>query len=108
MIPNCKGKVFPTALDVDKVMKELEDTGLPSVWQPKIAGWPEPVTPPPAKKGKRGGEHSDSDFEEVRVAKKGGRRKLDLHARSSSQPVLYPFMWGLQEGDANAPSVQTR
>ena len=90
VIPNSKGKVFPTAFDVDKVMEELEDTGPPPVWQPKIAGWPEPVTPPPAKKGKRGGEQkkkaerdSDSDFEEVPVAKKGGRRKLDLHARSS-------------------------
>jgi hypothetical protein len=99
VIPNCKGKVFPTAFDVDKVMEELVDTGPPPVWQSKIAGWPEPVTPPPAKKGKRGGEQkkkaerdSDSDFEEVRVAKKGGRRKLDLHARSSSQPVLYPYM----------------
>jgi hypothetical protein len=97
MIQNCKGKVFLIAFDVDKVMEELEDTGPPPVWQPKIAGWPEPVTPPPAKKGKRGGEKkaehdSDSDFEKVPVAKKGGRRKLDLHARSSSQPVLYPFM----------------
>ncbi len=56
MIPNSKGKVFQTAFDVDKVMEELEDTGPPPVWQPKIAGWPEPVTTPPAKKGKRGGE----------------------------------------------------
>jgi hypothetical protein len=70
MIPNRKGKVFPTAFDVDKVMEELEDTGPPPVWQPKIADWPEPVTPPPAKKGKRGDEQkkiaerdSDSDFE---------------------------------------------
>ncbi len=97
MIPNCN--VFPTAFDVDKVMEELEDTGSPPVWQPMIAGWPEPVTPPPAKKGKRGGEQkkkaerdSYSDFEEVPVAKKGSQCKLDLHARSSSQPVLYPFM----------------
>jgi hypothetical protein len=95
-IPNRKGKVFPTAFDVDKVMEKLEDTGPPQVWQPKIAGWPEPVTLPPAKKGKRGGEQkkkakrdSDSDFEEVLVAKKGSRRKLDLHARASSQLVLY-------------------
>ncbi len=41
---------------------------------------------------KKAERDSDSDFEEVRPAKKGGRRKLDLHARSSSQPVLYPFM----------------
>jgi hypothetical protein len=99
MIPNLKGQVFRTAFDVDKVMEELEDTGPPQVWQPKITGWPEPVAPPPAKKGKRGGEqkkiaerNSNSDFEKVLVAKKGGRRKLNLHARSSSQPVLYPFM----------------
>ncbi len=99
MIPNSKGKVFPIAFNVDKVMEELEDTGPPLVWQPKIAGWPEPVTPPPAKKGKWGGEQnnkaerdSDADFEEVPVAKKRCLRKLDLHARSSSQPVLYPFM----------------
>jgi hypothetical protein len=99
MIPNSKGKVFPTAFDVDQVMEELKDTGPPQVWQPKIAGWPEPVTPLLAKKGKRGGEQkkkaerdSDSDFEKVPVAKKGGRRKLDLHARSSSQQVLHPFM----------------
>ena len=37
-IPNRKGKVFPTAFDVDKVMEELEDTGPAPVWQPKIAG----------------------------------------------------------------------
>ncbi len=81
------------------VMEELDDTGPPQVWQPKIAGWPEPVTPPPAMQGKRSGEQkkkakrdSDSDFEEAPVAKKGGRHKLDLHARSSSQQVLYPFM----------------
>ncbi len=77
----------------------MNSRGPPPVWQPKIAGWPEPVTPPPAKKGKRGGGQKkkaeydpNADFEEVPVAKKGGRRKLDLHARSSSQPVLYPFM----------------
>jgi hypothetical protein len=76
-----------------------KDRGPPPVWQPKIEGWPELVTPPPAKKGKRGAEqkkkaehYSDSDFEEVPVAKKGRRRKLNLHARSSLQLVLYPFM----------------
>ncbi len=75
LILYCKGKVFPTALNVDKVMEELEDTGPPPVWQPKIEGWPEPVTPPPAKKGKRGAEqkkkaehYSDSDFEKVPIA----------------------------------------
>jgi hypothetical protein len=80
-------------------MEELEDTGPPQVWQPKVAGWPEPVTPPPAKKGKRGGEqkqkavrNSDSDFEEVLVVKKGSRHKIDLHARTSLQQILYPFM----------------
>jgi hypothetical protein len=57
LIPNFKGKIFPTAFNVDKVMGEFEDTRRPPVWQPKIAGWPKPVTPPPAKKGKRGGEH---------------------------------------------------
>jgi hypothetical protein len=41
-IPNRKGKVFPTAFDVDKVMEEVEDTGPAPVWQPKIAGWPDP------------------------------------------------------------------
>jgi hypothetical protein len=101
-IPNRKGKVFPTAFEVDKVMEEVEDTGPAPVWQPKIAGWPDPVTPPPAKRGKRGagaGEQkklanrdSDSDFELGAKAKKprGRPRKLDLH--SSSQPVLYLLM----------------
>jgi hypothetical protein len=98
LILNSKGKVITTAFNVDKVTEELEDAGPPLVWQPKIAGWPEPATSPPAKKGKRGCEQkknskrdSNSDFEEVPVAKKGGQRKLNLHARSSSQPELYPF-----------------
>ncbi len=94
-IQNRKGKVFPTAFDVDKVMEEVEDTGPAPVWQPKIAGWPDPVTPPPAKKGKRGagaGEQkkiadrdSDFDFEHVARKEKGRRRRLEL--QSSSQPV---------------------
>ena len=100
VIPNSKGKVFPTAFDVDKVMEELEDTGPAPVWQPKIAGWPDPVTPPPAKKSKRGAgageqkkldnDDSDSDLELGGPKKRGrGRpRKPD----SSSQPVLYPLM----------------
>ncbi len=64
----------------------------------KITGWPDPLTPPPAKKDKRGagaGEQkkmterdSDSDFDHG--AKKGGLHKLELH--SSSQPVPYPIM----------------
>ncbi len=29
MIPKRKGKVFPTAFDVDKVMEQLENTGPP-------------------------------------------------------------------------------
>ncbi len=98
--PNGKGKVFLTAYNVDKVMEEVEDTGPAPVWQPKIAGWPDPVTPPPAKKGKRGAgaseqkklanRDSDSDFEFVAKKDKGRRRRLEL--QSSSQPVLYPLM----------------
>jgi hypothetical protein len=99
-IPNRKSKVIATAFQVDKAMEDVEDKGPKPVWQPKIAGWPEPVTPPPAKRGGRGagaGEKldnrdSDSDFE-LGGAKKRARgrpRKLNLH--SSSQPVLYPLM----------------
>ncbi len=97
MIPICKCKVFPNAFNVDKVQDEEEETGPRPIWQPKIVGLPAPVTPPQAKKGKLRGEQkkkkavceSDSDFEEEDVMqKKVGRRKLDLEARASSQPVL--------------------
>ena len=99
-IPNRKGKVIQTAFQVDKVMEDVADTGPKPVWQPKIAGWSEPVTPPPAKRGGRGagaGEKldnrdSDSDFE-LGGAKKRARGRPRIHdLHSSSQPVQYPLM----------------
>jgi hypothetical protein len=99
-IPNRKSKVIATAFQVDKAMEDVEDKGPKPVWQPKIAGWPEPVTPPPAKRGGRGagaGEKldnrdSDSDFE-LGGAKKRARGRPRIHdLHSSSQPVQYPLM----------------
>ncbi len=56
MNPNCKGKVVPSVFNADKVLEEDELSGPAAVWQPKIAGMPDPVTPPMAKRGTRGGE----------------------------------------------------
>jgi hypothetical protein len=100
-IPNSKGDVVPTVFNAEKVMEEGELSEPAAVWQPKIVGRPDPVTPPMAKRGRRGGKQqktvlreSDSDFEagEAVVKEKGGWRKLILDSRSCSQPVLYPFM----------------
>ncbi len=100
MIPNRKGKVYrlyPTAFNVDKAQEEEDETGPPPMWKPKIAGLPQPVTPPPAKKGKRDGGlktqricAAESDFEQDNVVQKkrvGRPSKLDLQARAASQPV---------------------
>jgi hypothetical protein len=92
-IPNRKGKVVPTAFNVDKVIEEDEESGPAPTWQPKIAGREDPVTPPPAKKSKRSGEQKvvrpvDSYFEVAEGKSKVGRRKLLLEAPSATQPVM--------------------
>ena len=105
-IPRRKGKVVPTAFNVDKVIEDEEVPGPAPVWQPKIAGREDPVTPPPAKRSKHEQQRKvvravDSDLgEEASGNSKIGRRKLVLEARSASQPVksvpyAFTFSWQL-------------
>jgi hypothetical protein len=113
-IPQRKGKTVSTVFNYDKVLDEEECEQQP-VWKPKITGIDNPVTPPPAaKRGKGAAQKSkalsdhdkskalaepdtdDSDFKIAADAKKGAsgrRRKLDLAARPSSQPVLSPSLY---------------
>jgi hypothetical protein len=94
IIPNRKRKVVPSAFNVDKVMDEEGESGPVRVWQPKIAGKPDPVTPPQAKKGKRGAEQkkavvSEADSDRIRrLKRRKSRRRKEGGTNSISKHVL--------------------
>lgn len=109
-IPRRKGKVVPTAFNVDKVIEDEEVPGPAPVWQPKIAGREDLVTPPPAKRSKHEQQRKvvravDSDLgEEASGKSKIGRRKLVLEARSASQPAPAKDAESMAAEDASASS----